>query len=100
MPISNRKLKEHKKGTLKRHPSKDAPGLPNTKGESSKNAKTEEFEDSIAKEMKSSTRIEFDDSDDETSVETAGGEISLKHAENLKKSFILPAIEFDDSDSE
>ena len=91
------KSKEQKKGALKVRLSKDASGLI---GKSRKNAKTEEFQDSIAIEMESSTRIEFDDSDDETSIETTDGELRLKSAEKLNESYILPAIEFDDSDSD
>ena len=95
------KSKEHKKGALKGRPCKDASGLPEMIGELRKNAKTEKFEDSIANEMESSTRIEFDDSDDETSIEITDGELCLKSAEKLNnESYILPAIEFDDSDSD
>ena len=94
------KSKGHNKGDLKGRPCKDASGLPEMIGELRKNAKTEEFEDSIAIEVESSTRIEFDDSDDETSIETTDGELRLKSAEKLNESYILPAIEFDDSDSD
>ena len=76
------KLKEHTKRTR-------------PKGEVSTNAKTKAFGNSIAKEMDCSTRIEFDDSDDEDT-----DELSLKNVENLNDGYILPAIEFDDSDSD
>ena len=89
------KLKQHKKRTSKRHPFNGVQDLAQTKGELSTNAKIEEFGNSIAKETDCSTRIEFDDSDDE-----ATDELNLKNVENPNDGYILPAIEFDDSDSD
>ena len=57
---------------------------------------TKEFEYSIQKEMNSSTEIEFDDSDDESTEEPT---LTNLESQNNRE-MILPAIEFDDSDSD
>ena len=58
------------------------------------------FEDMKAIDQGFSITIEFDDSDDEDSAETVGNGPRHPCTENINTSETLPAIEFDDSDSE
>ena len=53
-----------------------------------------------SKDLEFSTTIEFDDSDDEDSAETVVNGPRHPSSDDLNTIETLPAIEFDDSDSE
>jgi len=91
-----KELKEHKSNKLKRFP---CIGYQSNL-ESNMNLGAKLFEHMKAKHQEFSTTIEFDDSGDEDSAETVVNGPRLPSTEDLNTFGTLPAIEFDDSDSE
>ena len=89
-------LKEHKSNKLK--------GFPcigyQSNLESNINLEAKLFKDMKSKDLEFSTTIEFDDSDDEDSAETVVNGPRHPSSDDLNTIETLPAIEFDDSDSE
>ena len=89
-------LKEHKSNKLKGFPCKGY----QSNLESNINLGGKVIEDMKAKDLEFSTTIEFDDSDDEDSAKTVKNGPRHQSTEDLNAIETLPAIEFDDSDSE